>query len=104
MNIEADEVVGVLNLRKELNEVLLNYYGQIGYAVSSSHRRQGFGTKMLQLALMEAKELQLQHILITCDYDNVGSYRVIENNGGLLEDKRIDTCNGKLTHRYWILL
>lgn len=34
--------------------------------------------------------------LITCDVDNIGSRRVIENNGGILEDQR----GAKL--RYWV--
>lgn len=99
---ETGDVVGVLNLRKELNDVLFNYYGHIGYAVSPNRRRQGVGTHMLQLALIEAKEIGLERVLITCDDNNVGSYGVIENNGGVLEDKRVNPSEGKLTRRYWI--
>jgi predicted acetyltransferase len=37
-------------------------------------------------------------VLVTCDDDNVASARVIERNGGVLEDVR----NGK--RRYWVEL
>ena len=64
---ETGEIVGVLNFRKELNDVLFNYYGHIGYAVSPTRRRQGVGTQMLQLALSKAKEIGLRRVLIKCD-------------------------------------
>jgi predicted acetyltransferase len=50
---------------------------------------------MLRAALPIARDLGITIALITCDLDNVGSRRVIETNGGVLEDER----NGK--KRYW---
>ena len=97
-------IVGMLNFRKELNDYLLNYIGHIGYSVALSKRRQGLGTVMLQLALIEAKKFGLDKVLITCTDDNIASIGVIENNGGVLEDKRIDPGDQKLTRRYWITL
>ena len=97
-------IVGMLNFRKELNEYLLNYIGHIGYSIAPSKRRQGLGTIMLKLALIEAKKVNLDRVLITCTDDNIASARVIENNGGVLEDKRVDPGDQKLTRRYWITL
>lgn len=37
-------------------------------------------------------------LLLTCDDDNIGSRRVIEANGGVLETVTDGTC------RYWIRL
>ena len=100
----SDNSVGMLNFRKELNDYLFNYIGHIGYSVAPSKRRQGLATEMLKLALQEAKNFGLQKVLITCTDDNVASYKVIENNGGILEDKRVDPGDQKLTRRYWIAL
>lgn len=97
-------VVGMLNFRKELNEYLLNYIGHIGYSIAPSRRRQGLGTLMLELALIEARKFKLDRVLVTCTDDNVASAGVIENNGGVLEDKRVDPGDQKLTRRYWISL
>lgn len=97
-------IVGMLNFRKELNEYLLNYIGHIGYSIAPSKRRQGLGTIMLKLALIEAKKFNLDKVLITCTDDNIASVGVIENNGGVLEDKRVDPGDQKLTRRYWITL
>jgi hypothetical protein len=57
------------------------------------------------MALMYCKEtLNLHKVLITCDDDNIGSIKVIENNGGILENKvqnRLSRGN-VTTRRYWI--
>jgi len=41
-------------------------------------------------------------ILITCDDDNTGSWKIIEKNGGILDNKINDPRDGKLVRRYWI--
>lgn len=97
-------IVGMLNFRKELNEYLLNYIGHIGYSIAPSKRRQGLGTTMLKLALIEAEKMGLDRVLVTCTDDNIASARVIENNGGVLEGKRVDPGDQQLTRRYWITL
>jgi predicted acetyltransferase len=51
---------------------------------------------MLRQALGVARELGIDLALITCDEDNLGSRRVIERNGGLLEDQR-----GRML-RFWV--
>jgi predicted acetyltransferase len=50
---------------------------------------------MLRDALKVAAGLGIDRALITCHVTNVGSRRVIELNGGVLQDER----NGVL--RYW---
>ena len=64
----------------------------------------GYGTKMLELALKKAKLIGLNKVLITCDDDNPGSARVIEKNGGILENKILNIIDGQqvLIRRYWI--
>ena len=101
---EENQIVGMLNFRKILNEFLLQSAGHIGYSVAPSERRKGYATKMLELALLEAPKFGLSKILITCNDDNLGSIGVIENNGGVLEDVRIDPHDNELTRRYWITI
>lgn len=63
------------------------------------------GTALLSGALRYAKdELGLRRILVTCDDDNIGSARVIEKNGGVLQDKIQNEIDGvrRITRRYWI--
>ena len=44
--------------------------------------------------------LGVTEVLITCDDDNLGSIKVIESQGGILENKV--EFEGTLKRRYWI--
>ncbi|ADP39132.1 GNAT family N-acetyltransferase [Gardnerella vaginalis] len=103
--IDNEKFIGEINIRHELNSFLINYGGHIGYEIRQSECMKGYGTKMLSMALTYCKEtLNLHKILITCDDDNIGSIRVIENNGGILENKvKNSLSRGNVTtRRYWI--
>jgi predicted acetyltransferase len=65
-------------------------------------RRNGYGTRALALALDEARKLGLERVLITCDEHNIGSRKIIEANGGALEDLVETPYRESLTCRYWI--
>lgn len=102
--IEDDEFVGVISIRHELNDFLRIYGGNIGYAIRPSRQKQGYDTTMLRLALEYVKQLGIDKVLITCDWDNIGSRKVIESNGGILENE-IEIKRGDeivLIRRYWI--
>ncbi len=87
-------------MRHELNDFLLRAGGHVGYSVRPSERGRGRATWALGEILVAAGKRGLNRVLVTCDVDNPASARVIENNGGVLEDVR-DTELGTL-RRYWI--
>ena len=94
--VDGDEYLGRLSIRHELTEALREFGGHIGYVVRPSARRQGHARAMLAAALPIARDLGIDPALLTCDADNVGSRRVIESNGGVLEDQREDKL------RFWV--
>ncbi|KKP87491.1 MAG: hypothetical protein UR90_C0003G0008 [Parcubacteria group bacterium GW2011_GWC1_35_8] len=98
--VEGNKFIGWVKIRHQLNENLLLQGGHIGYAIRPSERKKGYGTKILELALSVAKSLGIEKALLTCDDDNFGSGKIIEKNGGILENK-VDN-DGKLKRRYWI--
>lgn len=102
--IDKDEVIGRAQIRHELNDYLLKYGGHIGFYIRPSKRRMGYGTKILELALIEAKKLSISKALITCDDNNVGSQRIIEANGGVLENIIAAEEGKPKKRRYWIIL
>ena len=104
--VDRDKFIGEIGIRHTLNEALLNYGGHIGYGIRYSCWGKGYGTKMLSLALKKVKRMGLNKVLITCDNDNHSSAKVIENNGGKLENIVNNTIDGKhvQTRRYWIEL
>ena len=97
-----NKVIGMLHLRIELNDTLAKVGGHIGYSIAPSERHKGYGTIILKYGLKQAKEFQLNKILITCDDDNIGSAKVIENNNGTLENTFFDEFSKKDIRRYWI--
>jgi predicted acetyltransferase len=100
--IDDNEFIGRLSLRHELNENLLKKGGHIGYEIRPSKRRQGYGTEILRLGLEKARELRLRRVLVTCDEDNIGSKKIIEHNGGMLENVIEIEGDPVRKLRYWI--
>ena len=103
--VDDDKFIGVINIRIRLTDNLLKYGGHIGYGVNPKYWKMGYGKEMLKLALQDFKDLiEGDKILITCDDDNIGSYKIIESNGGVLENKIENEYAGEkfLTRRYWI--
>ena len=94
-------IAGVSRIRHSLTARLLAHGGHIGYYVRASYRGQGHGTQILALTLIEARKLGLERVLLTVDSDNLPSIRVIETNGGVMEDERVDS-EGLRYRRYWI--
>lgn len=95
-------IVGRLSLRHCLNEFLRREGGHIGYGVVPSHRRKGYATGMLRLALPHCARLGIKRALLTCDVDNHGSRTVIERCGGVF-DRITDYPDMPVQKRhYWI--
>ncbi len=100
--IDNDRFVRQVNIRHHLNESLEKRGGHIGYSIPPFARNQGYGTKILELALSKAQTLGLSRVLITCSNKNIHSQKIIEKNGGVLQD--IHDVQGEMVRRYWIEL
>jgi predicted acetyltransferase len=96
------ELVGTCRIRLELLGDFALTGGHIGYDVRPKNRKNGIGTEILRLALIEIRNNGIQNILVTCNDDNIGSSKIIERNGGILENKIWDEDEGKEVRRYWI--
>src|SRR5712692_12078393 len=100
--IDDNEYIGRLSLRHELNEALLTWGGHIGYEIRPSKRMRGYGKEILRLGLEKARERGLRRVLVTCDEDNIGSKKIIEYNGGKLENAINVEGMPVRKLRYWI--
>jgi len=96
-----EQFAGEARIRHHLTDALLQYGGHIGYDIRPSMRKRGFGTLQCRLALHEAYKIGIKSALITCDDDNIGSIKIIEANGGILENT-VDNGRLSLTRRYWV--
>jgi len=100
--IDKENFIGHVNVRHKLSEQLKKAGGHIGYAIRPSMRKQGYGFKILELALAEAKKIGLKKVLITCEESNTVSQKIIERNGGQL--KNTFKVDDKKIRHYWIKL
>jgi predicted acetyltransferase len=94
--VDGDEYLGRLAIRHRLTPALREIGGHIGYDVRPAARRRGHATAMLRDALPIARRLGIDRALVTCDAGNIASWKVIERNGGVLEDQREEI------RRYWV--
>ncbi len=108
LDCSLGRILGAIHLRHRLTPYLEERGGHIGYAIRPAERRKGYGTRMLATLLtwlrdpawQAARGLDLHRVLVTCNTDNIASARVIEANGGVLENRV--WSEGELISRYWI--
>lgn len=95
-------IVGMLDIRHELNEACLNLFGNIGYSIRPSERRKGYASMQLALAKEICRSMGMEKILISCHKENLSSAKIIQRSGGILENEVTDHRNGEILQRYWI--
>ena len=101
--MEENRIIGCISIRHNLNtDFLRRFGGHIGYNIRPSERGKGYGTKMLYLALFKCEELGLSDVMITCKKDNIASAKVIENNGGKLQDEVFIPEEDDIFKIYWV--
>jgi len=96
------QVVGRVSIRHELNAFLRDEGGHIGYGVLPGYRRRGYATEILRQALVVARSVGVDRVLITCDDDNAGSIRAIEACGGELDSVHPAEPGSPTIRGYWI--
>ena len=78
---DNDRIVGIIDLRHELNDFLKDF-GNSGYSVRPSERRKGYATEMLKLIIQRAAEIGMEKLLLSVERSNEASVKTITKNGG----------------------
>lgn len=99
---EENQIVGAISLRWKAVPALMTFGGFIGYSVRPKYRGKGYANDMLKLALDKFKEKNIEDILIICKDFNIASKKIIEKNGGILENVLFNSDDGYNYLRYWI--
>lgn len=97
-----DRIVGMIQIRHELNDYLKNYAGHIGYCVRPSERQKGYAKQMLHDCLSYCRKLGLTKVLVACIDSNEASRRTILANGGVYESTVLEPEIAVNLERYWI--
>ncbi len=98
---QADEIIGIIDLRHTLNDFLKDL-GNCGYSVRPSERRKGYATEMLRLLLKVADGAGMTELFLSVEKDNEPSIKTIIKNGGVFE--RSFEFEGKSAYVYKIAL
>ena len=96
---ENGSIVGIIDLRHELNEFLKDF-GNSGYSVRPSQRRRGYATEMLKLILERARQIGMDQLQLSVERSNEASVKTITKNGGKYE--RSFTFEGEEADVYMI--
>lgn len=102
--LRGRKIVGMIQVRRELNDFLREYAGHIGYSVRPDERKKGVATWMLQNVLPYCRDIGLTRVKVACEPWNDGSRKTILHGGGVYaktvhcEERNIDL------EQYWITL
>ena len=100
---ESDNrLIWFINIRLELNDVLLEHWWHIWYAIRPSERKKSFATAQLFSVLPTYEDIWVEKVLLTCNKVNIWSAKTIQKCGWILENEIIDPTDGELIQRYWI--
>lgn len=82
--IEDDKIVGHASIRlnPEVDEDIYKFSGHIMYGVVPSKRKLGYGNKICKMLIEKMVAMGYDEIIITCNDNNIGSKKIIINNGG----------------------
>lgn len=80
------QAIGRCDLRMGMNEELY-YAGQIGYSIQSEYRGHHYAYKACLLLFDLAKNrYKMKELLITCNPDNLASYKTLISLNGVLKE------------------
>ena len=99
---ESNRILGMINIRLELNEKLKKCGGHIGYGIRPSERQKGYNKINLYLGLLRCQELGIKEVILDCDSINLGSSRTMEALGGVKIDEYYSEEEQCIVWRYLI--
>lgn len=75
--------IGMIQIRHEPPASIPENFSHIYYEIRPSARGKGYGKKILELGLVEAKKLGIKEAILNCNDTNLASKAVIEANHGI---------------------
>lgn len=85
-----DRIVGMIDIRLALTEILKKYGFNIGYSVRPSERGKGYNKINLYLGLQVCAEYGLKEVFLDADLDNPASWKTMEALGGKRIREHVD--------------
>ena len=98
----TDKIIGMINLRLDLNEKVKNSYASVGYGIRPKERRKGYNKINLYLGLLEYQKRVIKNIIISCEKENIASAKTIKALGGNFDKEMYDEKIGTIIQFYRI--
>lgn len=77
--------VGTIDLRFKMDDFML-YYGHVGYDIYKAYRGNHYALEACKVLFKIAKDkYKMTRIIITCNPDNIASYKTLIKLGGVCE-------------------
>ena len=102
--VDNSEIVGVSSLRHRMTKELKRIGGHIGFGVRPSAQGRGVAKELLRQTLQQARQHDIEEVLVICLKENAASARVIQANGGIIESEYAVPEYRGLLQRYVITL
>ncbi|MCF3095924.1 GNAT family N-acetyltransferase [Aeromonas australiensis] len=83
--LDGEEIIATLRLRHSDNEAIHQWLGHIGYETLPSRHGEGVATMLLRWV---QQQVLTAPVLISCEYGNLASRKVIATAGGVLLGRR----------------
>ncbi len=74
-----DYLIGIFDIRHSLNYKNGKIFGHLGVDIRPSERNKGYYKEILHLAIDKAKEFSINPLVISCEYDNIVSYKGLKS-------------------------
>ncbi len=88
---ESDnKIVGMINIRLTLNDILKQHGGHIGYGIRPTERKKGYNKINLYLGLKVCNEYGIEEVQLDADLDNPASWKTMEALGGVRVKEEYD--------------
>lgn len=95
-------IIGMVNLRTELNEYVKNSYGSISYGIRPKERRKGYNKINLYLTLLECKKRGIKNVVISCEKDNIASSKSMLALGAVFDKEVYSSTKNNFIQFYRI--
>lgn len=95
------KIIGMADIRHELNNFLRSYGGHIGIGVRPAERKKGYAIEITKNALKFCNEIGLSKVMVACNKDNIASRNIIRKYDGIVEKEFIHN-DGNVVQIYWI--
>lgn len=101
---EKDDIIGFVNIRHYLSNILLNVRGNISYGIRPSDRNPETIEKLIKLSLKEAKSIGIKKLKFICPKTDSYLCNLILDMNGIFESEDFNEVDRYHIQRYWINL